>query len=169
MNLIEYAVPIMAAASRRINTQEILLMVLVAALILITELVLFYVPGVSISTLLIAIACLKFGFVPCLAIVIPPIIIAHFIWLKNPSIVIGDIITMIVMIFFGVHAGPFLIKYAGWAIFGVLFGLVKWGAMIVMTLLYGGNMTKRVQNLFLEPIFNFFIFWKLRFLFAFLM
>jgi len=166
MTLIEYALPIVAFASRQMHTPDLWLMLLTAVLILVVELALFYVPGASLSTLLIALSCAKFGFVPSLAIVIPPIVIAHLIWLKNPSIVIGDTITIIVMLLFGVHAGPFLIETIGWGVYGVLFGVVKWGSSLIMTLIYGGNTTKRVQNLVLEPVFNFFIFWKLRFIFT---
>ena len=168
MTLIECAVPILAFATRRINKVDVGLMLLVAVLILAAELLLFFVPGISLSTLLIALSCAKFGFVPSLAIVIPPIIIAHFLILKNPSIAIGDTVAMIVMLLFGVHAGPFLIDSIGWGFYGVLFGIVKWGTMVGLVFIYGGNMTKRVQNLVLEPIGNFFIFWKLRLLFGFL-
>jgi hypothetical protein len=123
----------------------------------------------SLSTLFIALSCAKFGFVPSLIIVLPPIIIAHFLILKNPSIVIGDTVALIVMLLFGVNAGPWIIDTFGWGVYGTLFGIVKWGSLVAMTFLYGGNMTKRVQNLALEPIFNFFIFWKLRMFFGFLL
>ncbi|MFH1450581.1 MAG: hypothetical protein ABIF92_01210, partial [archaeon] len=165
MTIIEMTTQVLAFASRS-GRLDIFLMIGVALLILAVELLLFFVPGVSVSTLLIALSCLKFGFVPSLAVVIPPIIIAHFILLKNPSIAIGDTIAMIVMILFGVNAGPWLIDTVGWGFYGALFGVVKWGTMILVALLYGGNVTKRVQNIFLEPVFNFFIFWKLRFLFG---
>jgi len=168
MTLIEYSVPLLAGAARQFQSNDILLMLGVAGLILATELILFFAPGVSISTLLIALTCMKFGFVPSLAIVIPPIIIAHYILLRNPTIAIGDTVAMVVMVLFGAYAGPWLIASVGWGIFGVLFGIVKWGTLFVLSFMYGGNKSKRIQNLFLEPVFNFFIFWKLRLLFGFL-
>ena len=168
MDVASASVQILAAAGRS-GRPEILLMIAVAVIILFVELLLFFVPGLSLSTLFIALACAKFGFVPSLAIVIPPIIIAHFIILKNPSIVIGDTIAVIVMVLFGVHAGPWLINTIGWGFYGMLFGVVKWGTMLLLSLIYGGNTAKRVQNLVMEPIGNFFIFWKLRLLFAFLL
>jgi hypothetical protein len=167
MVLVELATPILAFASR-IGRPEIALMLLVAVLIFFAELVFFFVPGLSLSTLFIAMACIKFGFVPSLAIAIPPILIVHLFYMKNPSIAVGDIVTMVIMVLFGSYAGPYIISTVGWGLFGSLFGFVKWGTMILTSFMYGGNMGKRVQNILLEPIFNFFIFWKLRLLFGFL-
>lgn len=166
MNIITGAMQI-AYATAHIS-QDVLLMIGTALLILVAELVFFFVPGVSFSSLLIALACIRFGFVPSLAIVIPPIIIAHLILLKNPAIIVNDLTTMMIMLLFGAYAGPFLTDAIGWGFYGAIFGLVKWGALIGLSFVYGGSMPKRVQNIVLEPIFNMLIFWKLRFLFGFL-
>lgn len=168
MDIVSASVQIVAAASKHAEP-EITLYLLATALIFITELALFYIPGFSLSSLLIALCGLKFGFVPTLMISAPPVMIAHFILRKDVAMFSADLITIIPMIAFASEFGALVIEMFGWGLFGAFFGLVKWGMATAAGVLFGRNIAKRIREFFVEPIVNYFVFTHLLFLFAFLM
>ncbi len=145
-------------------------LLLLAFLIFAVELVFFFVPGISLSGLLIAMSALHYGFFLTFIVAIIPITAAHFLLIKRPTVFIADIMTIIPMIIFAVSLGPTLIglsKFWGWGIFGALFSVVKWGVALPLGYALGSNIAKRMREILLEPIGSFFVF-KLNFVFAFL-
>src|SRR3989344_3481703 len=145
-------------------------MLLLAFLIFAVEIIFFFIPGISVSGLLIAMAALHYGFPLTFIVSIIPIVAAHFLLIKRPTVFIADIMTIIPMILFAATLGPTLIgfsKFWGWSIFGALFSVVKWGVALPVGYALGSNIAKRMREILLEPIGSFFVF-KLNFVFAFL-
>ena len=149
---------------------NIINLVILAFLIFAVEIIFFFIPGVSLSGLLIAMAALRYGFLITFIVSIIPIVAAHFLLIKRPTVFIADIMTIIPMILFAVSVGPELIgfsKFWGWSIFGALFSVVKWGVALPVGYALGGSIAKRMREILLEPVGSFFVF-KLNFVFAFL-
>ena len=149
---------------------NIINLVILAFLIFVTELIFFFIPGISLSGLLIAMSALHYGFLLTFIVSIIPIVIAHFFLIRRPTVFIADIMTIIPMILFAATLGPVLIgfsKFWGWSIFGALFSVVKWGVALPVGYALGSNIAKRMREILLEPIGSFFVF-KLNFVFAFL-
>ena len=153
-----------------LNRASIGSLILLAGLIFAVELAFFFIPGVSLSSLLIAMAAMHYGFVTTFVISIIPIVAAHFLLIRKPTVFIADILTIIPMILFGAYFGKTIIGFSGfwgWSILGALFSIVKWGIALPVGYMLGGSIPKRIRELFLEPAGSFFIF-KLNFLFLFL-
>ena len=145
-------------------------LLLLAFLIFAVELVFFFIPGISLSGLLIAMSAIHYGFLLTFIVSIIPIAAAHFLLIKRPTVFIADIMTIIPMTLFAATLGPTLIgfsKFWGWSMFGALFSVVKWGVALPVGYALGGNIAKRMREILLEPIGSFFVF-KLNFVFAFL-
>ena len=145
-------------------------LLLLAFLIFAVELVFFFIPGISLSGLLIAMSAIHYGFLLTFIVSIIPIAAAHFLLIKRPTVFIADIMTIIPMTLFAATLGPTLIgfsKFWGWSIFGALFSVVKWGVALPLGYALGSNLAKRLRGILLEPIGSFFVF-KLNFVFAFL-
>ncbi len=149
---------------------NIMYMILLAVLIFAVEMAFFFIPGISISSLLIAMAAVHYGIVPAFLISLPPIVLAHFILIRNPMVFMADAITLILMVFFGANFGKSIIGFSnfwGWSIYGAAFSLAKWGVALPLGYMFGSNIAKRMREIILEPIGSFFVF-KLFFLFMFL-
>ena len=140
----------------------------IMAAMFVLELAFFVVPGISFTSLLIATASMYVGFVPTFVVCLVAINAAHFIWRKDVTLFMPNAITLLAMIGYASFFGPDIISAVGWGVFGLGMGLVKWGTALPLGFVFGKNVPKRVMNIVLEPPFNFFIFWKLNFLFMFL-
>lgn len=144
---------------------------MIVILLLAVELMFYFVPGVSISSLLIAMASVHLGFLPVLMAGLVGIGLAHFIIRRDFTVVLIAFIILIPMTALGAFLGPEIIEYFGafgWPMLGILMGITKWGCGMPIGFILGRNMSKRSREIILEPVFNFFIFWKLRFLLMFL-
>lgn len=142
---------------------------LIALLLFGLEVVFFLVPGISFSSLLIAIAAIALGFVPTLVISMLAILPAHFILRKDISMFVPDIMVLVPLVAFTSMYGASMLSAFGWGIYGLSVGLLKWGIAIPVGIGLGRNVTKRLRDFILEPPINYLIFWKLHFLFAFLL
>ena len=139
-----------------LGAKGIIPLLMLIAVIFVVELAFFFIPGVSVSSLVIALACLYYPFWIVFTIAIIPIYAAHFILLKNPGIMVADFLILFPMILFGAIAGPIVLKtfggILGWSIYGATFSLVKWGVAIPVGMMTGGSMGKRFRELVLEPL-----------------
>jgi hypothetical protein len=162
--------PVLAAVPFSLGNSggSIMWLSIIAILLFAVELIFFLIPGISLSSLMIAIAAIEIGFVPTLVVSIIAIEAAHFILRKDISMFVPDILTLVPLIGFGAFYGTWMIGAFGWGIYGLSFGLIKWGIAIPVGLVTGRNMGKRVRELVLEPPLNFLIFLKLNFIFLFL-
>jgi len=131
-------------------------LIVLAAVLFAVELALFLVPGVSLSSLIIALACLYYPFWIVFAVSLFPVFLAHFLITKNPSAIVPDFLTLLPMVAFWVFAGPLILKnfsgFLGWSVYGALFSLVKWGGALPVGIMTGRSMGKRFRELLLEPI-----------------
>ena len=127
-----------------------------AAVLFAVELIFFLIPGVSVSSLLIALACLYYPFWIVFAISLFPVYFAHILLTRNPSAIVPDFLTLLPMVAFGTFAGPVILNsfggFLGWSVYGALFSLVKWGIAIPVGIMTGRAMGKRLRELILEPI-----------------
>ncbi len=163
--------PIFETFLPSISSSFIAVLAMLVVLLLVVELLFYFVPGTSISSLLIAMASVYLGFLPVLFAGFIGIGLAHFIIRRDFTLVVIAFITLVPMVALGAFLGEIIIEYFegfGWPMLGVLMGLTKWGAGIPIGFALGRSMKKRAREIILEPTFNFFIFWKLRFLFMFL-
>ncbi|MFH1424680.1 MAG: hypothetical protein ABIG20_03290 [archaeon] len=147
---------------------DIMTFIIIAVLLFLVELVFYLIPGVSLSSLLIGMTAIAFGFVPVFVISLFAILAAHFVLRKDISLFMPDIFTLVPMVAFATFLGAGTIDMFGWGIYGALLGLVKWGAAILTGFMFGRNMAKRYMEVLLEPVLNFFIFTYLTFVFAWL-
>ncbi len=145
-----------------LSIKDIGALVVLAAVIFAVELVFFLIPGVSLSSLIIALACLYYPFWIVFAISLFPVFAAHFLITKNPSAIVPDFLTLLPMVAFGQFAGPIILKsfggFLGWSVYGALFSLVKWGVAIPVGVMTGRSMGKRFREIILEPLFSSVIF-----------
>lgn len=153
---------------RSVMSSDIALLLMIAVLLFMVELVFYIVPGVSLSTLLIGMVAIPFGFTPVLIISIFAILTAHFLIRKDITMFVPDIFTLIPMIAFAAFLGPWAIANLGWGLYGASLAVIKWGVAIPVGFTMGRNMAKRYREVILEPIVCFFIFAYLRFLFEWL-
>lgn len=150
---------------RSILASDIVLLLMIAVLLFLVELVFFLVPGVSLSTLVIGMVAMAFGFVPVLIISLVAILAAHFLIRKDISMFLPDIFTLVPLIAFASFFGSWALGALGWGFYGVALGLIKWGVAIPTGFMLGRNMAKRYREVVLEPVVNFFVFTYLSFLF----
>lgn len=141
----------------------------ITILLFFLELLFYFVPGISLSSLFIAIAGIAFGFVQTFVISLVAVEFAHIILRKDFSIVIPDVIVLVPIVAFASFYGSFVLETFGWGIYGSLIGIIKWGVAIASGFLVGRDMSKRIREFILEPIANYLIFWKLNFLLLWLM
>ena len=131
-------------------------LLVLAAVLFAVELAFFLIPGVSVSSLLIALACLYYPFWIVFAVSLFPVFFAHFLITKNPSAIVPDFLTLLPMVAFGTFAGPVILSsvsgFLGWSLYGVTFSLVKWGVAIPVGIMTGRSMGKRLRELVLEPL-----------------
>jgi len=129
------------------------------------ELLFFYVPGISLTSLGIGVMSLFAGFLPTFVVSLISVGAAHVILRKDFSILFADAMTLTPMVLFGSFFGQAVIDLWGWGAFGAAMGVIKWGTALGVGMMLGRNMAKRMRELVLEPVANYFIFWKLSFIF----
>jgi len=150
-------------------SSNILLIIGLILLIFVVEVVCYLLPGVSLSSLIIAISGMALGFAPTLLICVIAVNAAHLLLRRDFTILVPNLMTLVPMVLFAsVYGGP-IVNALGWGVYGLAFGVVKWGVAIIAGTLTGRNTAKRVRDFFLEPPINYLIFAKLHFLFAFLL
>ena len=132
------------------------------------EMLFFYVPGISLTSMGVAVTAMFAGFIPTFVITFISVGTAHVILRRNVQILIPDALVLAPMVGFAAFFGQSVIGLWGWAAFGAAMGVVKWGTAIGVGMMLGQNMAKRWREIILEPIGNSLIFWKLNFIFLFL-
>jgi hypothetical protein len=137
-------------------------LILLSVVLFAAEMIFYFVPGVSLSSLIIGFVAMKLGFTMTFVISLVAIESAHLILRKGDfSVLMPGIATLAPMVAFATFAGPWIVNTLGWGLYGVSIGLTKWGFALLAGHFMGRNMPKRLHNVVLEPVLNYFIFWKM--------
>lgn len=97
-------------------------------LLLVVELLFYFAPGVSLSSLLIAMLAVEFGFLPALLAGFIGVELAHFIIRRDPMIAVIGFIVLAPMAAVSAFFGPAIIEEFGtfgWPLLGAVIGAVK--------------------------------------------
>lgn len=128
-------------------------------MLFVSELLFFYVPGFSISNLILTVIAMAFGFGPTFVIGLLSILPAHFILRKDMTMMIVSFFTLVPMVTLASFYGAYIVNLLGWPMLGFVVSVVKWGSSIVIGVLMGRTMPKKILNIMLEPLISIPVFW----------
>ncbi|MDP7260514.1 MAG: hypothetical protein QGI80_00950 [archaeon] len=128
-------------------------------MLFVSEILFFYVPGVSISNLILTVVGMAFGFGPTFVIGFLSILPAHFILRKDMTMMIVSLFTLVPMVAISAFYGNYIVNLLGWPMLGFVVSVVKWGSSIVIGVMMGRAMPKKILNIMLEPLISIPVFW----------